>query len=169
MGFYQTLPDDAAPFLIELRTIDPLTGRFAADEPLSAATTVLFGTYSSSSFSFQEAAPQEGASKYSVSAQAPLYGEGAFANALVAPPATADATSTFTVPAVGIPATASSGSIAASVSVASPGKYDKGALVVTHGGAVVSVASLDDTLSQSQPTASVNVTRHPRKHHLWVC
>lgn len=160
VGFYQTLPDDEAPYLIELRTVDPLTGRFAADEAVSGSPTVIFGTYSGS-FSFQEAAPREGASKYSVAVQAPLFAEGAFASTSVAPPVTAGTTSTFTVPAAGLPDTASSGTIAAALSIGTPGKYDKGALFVTHDGAVVAVASLDDTLAQSQPSATVNVTDVP--------
>ena len=99
----------------------------------------------------------EGASKYSVSVQAPLFADGAFASTTVAPSATAGATSTFTVPSAGLPSTASSGTIAAALSVGTPGKYDKGALFVTHDGAVVAVSSLDDTLAQSLPSATVNV------------
>jgi hypothetical protein len=122
---------------------------------------VLFGTYSSSSFTLTEAAPQEGASKYSVAAQAPLFADGAFSTALVSPAATAGTASTFTVPSVNIPSTASSGTIAATLTLSTPGKYDKGALFVTHDGAVVAVTSLDEALAGSQPSSAVNITGVP--------
>ena len=73
--FYQTLADDDVPFLIDERPVDPLTGRFAKDEPLSAAPVVVYGTFDTS-FAVVAAAPTEGAARYSVAAFAPLYGSG---------------------------------------------------------------------------------------------
>jgi hypothetical protein len=120
----------------------------------------VFGTFSSS-FSLVADAPQEGASKYSVAALSPLYGEGAFANTLLAPPASATSAASFTVPDVAVPSTAGSGTISATVSSATPGKYDKGALLVTHNGAVVTAASLDAALASSAPSTVVDVSGVP--------
>jgi hypothetical protein len=153
--FYQTVADDDAPFLIDERPVDPLTGRFAVDEALSAAPVVVYGTFGST-FSLVSAAPAEGAAHYSVAAFAPLYGNGELSGTPIAPPAAAGGTVAFNVPEVPIPAAASSGTIAANVSTTTPGKYDNGALLVTHDGAIVTAAPLAAALGGAQP-ATVSV------------
>jgi hypothetical protein len=158
--FYQTLADDAAPFLIEQRPVDPLTGRFAADEPLSAAPVVVYGTYAPS-FSLVAAAPVEGEASYSVAASAPLYGDGEFASAPLQPSSAAASAATFTVPAIAVPSPAGAGTIAANVTPGTPGKYDNGALLVTHDGAVVTAAPLGAALAGAQPSTVVTVADVP--------
>lgn len=160
VGFYQTLPDDTAPYLIEQQPIDPVSGELATNVMLSSATTVAFGTFGTS-FTLTSAAPQEGASRYSVAALSPFYGNGAFSNTLLAPPATATDVAAFTVPDAQIPSTTASGTIATQVSAATPGKYDKGALLVTHNGAVITSVPLDAALASSATAATVNVTGIP--------
>jgi hypothetical protein len=149
--FYQTLPDDDAPFLIEQRPVDPLSGRFATDEPLSAAPEVVFGTFGET-FSLVAAVPVEGAAGFSVAAFAPLYGRGELSSAPITPPASAADTATFAVPAIEVLPPAAAGTIAANVTAAAPGKYDSGALLVTHGGAVVTAAPLSAALMAAQPS-----------------
>jgi hypothetical protein len=143
-----------------LRATDPLSGQFAADELLSGASTIVYGTFSPS-FSLVADVPQEGASRYSVAALSPLYGPGDFAAAPLAPPTISSTTATFAVPGVEIPSSAASGNIAATVNIGTAGKYDKGALVVTRDGAIVNVASLDDALTQSQSSTVVTVEDVP--------
>ena len=158
--FYQTLADDDAPFIVEQRPVDPLTGRFATDEPLSAAPVVIYGTFGES-FLLIAAPPIEGAGSYSVAASAPLYGGGDFSSSAVAPPATAGSTATFVVPEIPIPPSAASGTISANVTATTPGKYDSGALLVTHDGAVVTAAPLSAVLAGSQSSAVVTVANVP--------
>ncbi len=160
VGFYQTLPDDTAPYLIEQQPIDPVSGELATNVMLSSATTVAFGTFGTS-FTLTSAAPQEGASRYSVSALSPFFENGAFSNALLAPPATPTDVAAFTVPDAQIPSTAASGTIATQVSAATPGKYNEGALLVTHNGAVITSVPLDAALAGSATAATVNVTGVP--------
>jgi uncharacterized protein DUF4382 len=160
VGFYQTLPDDNAPYLIDQQPVDPLSGELATNAALSSATTIAFGTFGTS-FTLTGAAPQEGASRYSVSALSPFYGNGSFSNTLLAPAAATTDVAGFTVPDVSIPSTAASGSIATQVSAATPGKYDKGVLLVTHNGAVITAVPLDDALAGSAASATVNVTGIP--------
>ena len=160
VGFYQTLPDDSAPYLIEQQPVDPLSGTLATDATLPSSTTIVYGTFGTS-FTLVAAAPQESASKYSVAALSPFFGNGAFSNTLLAPPATTTDAAAFTVPDVPIPSTAASGTIAALVSAATPGKYDKGALLVTHNGAVISTVPLDAALAGSASSTTVNVTGIP--------
>jgi hypothetical protein len=160
VGFYQTLTGDDAPYLIEQRTVDPLSGQFATDAMLSNATTVVYGTFGSS-LSFVAAAPQEGASKYSVSALSPLLGNGDFADTLLAPAAVTTTAASFTVPDIAQPSGAAAGTISATVSAGTQGKYDKGALLVTHNGTLVTVAPLDDALAGAATSTVVNVADVP--------
>ena len=160
VAFYQTLPDDNAPYLIEQRPVDPLSGQFANDGLLSGASTIVFGTFGSS-IAFTAAAPQEGASKYSVSTLSPLFEAGDFSLTLLAPPAATTSTATFTVPDVSLPSGAASGTIAATVSVGTQGKYDKGALLVTHNVAVVTATSLDQAITTGAASTIVNATNVP--------
>ena len=160
IGFYQTLPDDSAPYLIEQHPVDPLSGELATSAALTSAPTIVYATFGPS-FALTAAAPQEGAAKYSVAALSSFYGNGAFSNTLLAPPATATDTATFTVPEIPIPSSAASGTISAVVSQATAGKYDKGALIVTHDGAVVTTVPLDEALAGSATSTTVNVTGIP--------
>src|SRR5262249_5192278 len=48
VGFYQTLPDDSAPYLIGQQPLDPLSGELATSATLSSSTTVAYGTFGSS-------------------------------------------------------------------------------------------------------------------------
>jgi hypothetical protein len=160
VGFYQSVPDDNVPYLIELRTVDPLTGQFATDALVSGSSTLLFGTYATS-FSLAVAEPQEGASRYAVAAIDPLYGDGKYSDTLLVPPSVTTDTATFTVPPIEIPSTASAGTISATLTVGTPGKYDKGALVITHNGAVVATSPLDDALATGAASPVVTVTNVP--------
>src|SRR5262249_52377102 len=105
VGFYQTLPDDNAPYLVEQQPVDPLSGQLATNVMLPSATTIAYGTFGAS-FALLAAPPQEGASTYSIAAISPLYGDGAFSGARVAPPAVATAATAFTVPDIAVPSTA---------------------------------------------------------------
>jgi hypothetical protein len=153
--FYQTLADDDAPFVIEEFPVDPLTGRFAEDQPLSASTVIVYGTFGDT-FSLVAAAPAEGAAVYSAAAFSPLYGRGEFADARVERPA-AGATAPITVPEIPPPSAAIAGTISASVAATTPGKYDNGTLLVTRDGAVVTAAPLSAILAGSEPSPVVTI------------
>jgi hypothetical protein len=158
--FYQTLADDSAPFVIEQRPVDPLTGRFAADEPLSAAPLVVYGTFGEA-FSLVAAAPQEGAASYSVAAFAGLFGAGELSATPLTGPSVAGGTAAFTVPAIAVPAPATAGTITAKITATTPGKYDDGALLVTHDGAIVTAAPLSAVLGRAPRSNVVNVADVP--------
>lgn len=160
VGFYQTLPDVDEPYLIAEATVDPLTGRFAQDLLLSRAATISFGKYGAN-FSLDSDTPEEGASRYAVAALSPLYGAGALADTTLRPASQASDTAKFSVPALGIPADAAPGTISTTLTIANPGRYDRGVLMVTHEGALVTVASLDAMLQQSPASTVVDVSEIP--------
>lgn len=157
--FFQTLEGDDAPFLIEQRAADPVTGVLAADALLSAAPVVLSGAFGDT-LSLVGAAPAEGAGRYSVAAAAPLYGAGDLARGALAPPAAAAITATFPAPATAVALPAVAGTITAAVS-ATPGRYDDGILLVTHDGAIVAAASLAPVLAGARPGGAVTVAGVP--------
>lgn len=153
IGFYQTLPGSGeAPYLIAVQPVDPFTGTFDSDQPLPTAD-LSYGTYTSGSTTLAASPPAEGASTYHVAASAPLYGDGPLASTVS--PAASGGTATFAVGALPLPSGASADSITGTINVATPGKYDKGELVLTQNGAVVAVAPLDAYLASSQTPATL--------------
>lgn len=159
IGFYQTLPGEDEPHLIELATVDPLRGRFALPVALSRATTISYRTYGNPLL--QSGTPEEGAARYAVAALSPQYGAGGFSGTTLRPATPVTDTATFAVPAVGVPASATTGTISATITVETPGEYDSGVLIVSRDGAVVTTVSLDDLLQQMLGSTFVDVTPVP--------
>jgi hypothetical protein len=163
VGFYQTLAGSGEiPYVIEERAIDPISGLFADDLAISSATSIASGTFvSGQTPTLTTAAATEGAGAYRLLATAPVYGDGVFGSTIT-PPATGTTTTvTFAGPTVGVPSTATSSTITATVNVASPGRYNKGVLVLTHDGAIVAITSLDSILAPQQASATVTLGAVP--------
>jgi hypothetical protein len=160
IGFHQTLPDDDEPYVIAMAAVDPLRGQFAQPVVLSRANTISYGTYGAS-LTLRSGTPEEGAARYSVAAVSPHYGHGAFAESLLQPASPVADTAIFTVPTIGIPAGAVAGAVSATVTVEEPARYDRGVLLLTREGAVVTVASLDAILQQSLGSTFIDITQVP--------
>lgn len=158
IGFYQTMPGEEESFLVGTANVDPLSGRLALPVELSRANTVLHGAYGAT---LRAVTPEEGGARYSVAALSPHYGHGSFAETTLRPAGTASDTASFSVPAIGVPASAGSGAIAATVTIATPAVRDRGVLFVTREGAVVTVASLDEPLQQLLGSTFVDVDQVP--------
>jgi len=93
------------------------------------------------------AAPKEGQGTYRVAASAPGFSDGTLsANASVSPPKSG--TAMIVVPALSLESGATAGSLAATVTATTPGKYDQGQLLLSHDGALVMATSLDAVLTQ---------------------
>jgi hypothetical protein len=159
IGFYQTLPDEDFPHLITLAPVDPLRGRFAQPVLLSRAATISYGDYDDADV--RSGTPEEGAARYAVAAVSPHHGTGALSDTLLRPASTTSETATFSVPAIGIPGGAVSGTISSTVNVEDPGRYDRGVLIVTRGGAVVTATRLEEVLQQALGSAFVEVAQVP--------
>jgi len=117
------------------------------------------GTYSTSgaSVTLVSAAPVEGAGRYRVAASAPSFTDGVLTTTVSAPPAGTTTPVVVTVPALTLAPGASPGSISASVTQATAGKYDQGELLVTHDGTLVATTPLDAALAQGAgATLTVN-------------
>ncbi|HEY4747420.1 MAG TPA: hypothetical protein VIH38_07635, partial [Steroidobacteraceae bacterium] len=94
------------------------------------------------------AAPAEGAGRYLVAASAPSFTDGTLTTTVTAPPAGTTTPVVVTVPALTLAPGATPGSLSASVTPATAGKYDHGELLVTHDGMLVATAPLDAALAQ---------------------
>ena len=165
--FYQTLGGASqAAYAIDEVGIDPFNSTLLQTNENLSAGAILSGTYSSNggTITVTSQQPAEGAGTYSVAATAPFYTDGyASAHNLVQAPSTAqgtggvDATTAVPVTIPGLtPADGSAGgSINATVTQSSPGKYDQGELIVSRNGAVVGSARLDSALAGSNPNVTV--------------
>jgi hypothetical protein len=136
--------------VIEEAALDPFNFNLPSNQSLSA-DTISSGTYTSSGTDIilTSSTPADGAGTYRVAATAPMYSDGAVsANTTVKPPASGTTTPVqVSVPALTVASGASAASITASVAQATPGKYDKGELIVTHDGAVIGTSALDTALT----------------------
>jgi hypothetical protein len=136
--------------VIEEAALDPFNFNLPSNQSLSA-DTISSGTYTSSGteITLTSSTPADGAGTYRVAATAPMFSDGAVsANTTVKPPASGTTTPVqVTVPALTVASGASAASISASVAQATPGKYDKGELIVTHDGAVIGTSALDTALA----------------------
>jgi hypothetical protein len=149
VGFYQTLPGSSqVPYLIEERPIDPFNRTLATDQAISAGTidTGVFAAGEDAAIS--TFIPTEGTGTYRVSASAPAFTDGSLTTTVSAPAPNTAGPKLVSVPGLSIASGGPSRSISVAVSEASPGKYNQGAIIVSHDGAIVATAPLDATLTQ---------------------
>jgi mucin-2 len=168
VGFYQTLQGSGeVPYLIEASPIDPFNEVLQAPQALSTGT-VDSGTWSSATsggtITVVSAPPVGGAGTYIVAASAPGYANGALTPKVTAPTTTPPSGTTAppvtvalsTLPlAAGTPA----GTLHASLTLTTPGKYNAGQLLVSQNGTLVATAPLPAGFGSG--TASVAVSGLP--------
>jgi uncharacterized protein DUF4382 len=145
LKFYQTIARQGeVPYVIEYSPIDPFGEVLFAPQPLSNAT-VDSGTWSASgsNVSVVSAAPAQGTGAYTVAASAPSYNDGALTPVVHAPASGTTTPVTVVVPGLTLAAGTGSGTLTATVSQATPGKYGAGELLVSHAGTLVATAPLD--------------------------
>ena len=152
VNFYQTLARAGeVPYVIESSPIDPFNQVLFTDQALSVGT-VDSGTWSTNgTVTLVSAAPSEGAGNYLVAASAPGFSDGTLSSKVsVNQPASKPPWGTVmvVVPALALESGATAGSLAATVTAATPGKYDQGQLLLSHDGALVMATSLDAVLTQ---------------------
>jgi hypothetical protein len=148
VNFYQTLGGkDEVPYVIEASPIDPFNQVLFNAAALSTGT-VDSGTWSTNGkVILVSAAPAEDAGTYKVAAVAPGFSYGAL-DSKVTVSAPKSGTASVVVPTLKLGAGATAGSLAATVTASTSGKYDQGELLVSHDGVLVAAASLDAVLSQ---------------------
>jgi hypothetical protein len=152
VGFYQTIPaSNEVPYLVELKTIDPFTRVFATNWPVAIpSSSIDYGTFSSSgsTIALTTVDPAEGGSTYRVAATAPFFTDGDLTTTplLINSSTTAALVFPAMIPASGV------SSVGTVIQVGHSSAYDRGDLIVSRDGAVVSTAVLDTVLARSGAT-----------------
>jgi hypothetical protein len=147
VAFYQTLARAGeVPYVIEASAIDPFNQDLFIPQGLSAGT-VDSGTYSStgSALTFVSAAPAQGAGSYLVAGTAPSYTDGPL-SVTVSIPGTSTTVPVVTVPTLTLASGSIQGSISATVSPATAGKYNQGELLVAHESQLVATVPLNSVI-----------------------
>lgn len=133
VGFYQVAEGDdadAAPYLIEERGIDPITGRFASEHPLSAGD-------------------------YLIATSAPLFADSALTHRL------GEAEDVFAVSEPVVPSGVSAYSIQFTFDLREPIRFDRGQLLISYNGALVTAVSLERILARPIQTPSITLNNLP--------
>jgi uncharacterized protein DUF4382 len=143
VDFYQTLPGGTIPHLIEFAVLSPYTQRFPVDIQLSTAP-IAYGVYSTSGISLSTAAPGEGAGTYQVTSEAPLRAPSAFGERVSAPGSTA--TVVVPPPVLGLPSGVTAGTLAGTLTIGTPSRYDSVFVLVSRGGQLVDAIDLSASL-----------------------
>ena len=162
VGFYQTInASGELPYLIEARTVDPISGVFAVNQTFPN-DNLSFGTYSSGgTVTLTTSVPTEGTGAYRLAASAANFGDGDLSGTLTPPASGTTTATTFTGPTLTIPSPATSGTITAAVTISSPGRYDHGVVVITHDGAIVSTTPLESLLVPQQASGTLTIGSIP--------
>ena len=149
VNLYQTLPGSGeVPYLVEQTPVDPFS-RALFDDQLLPTGTIDSGTYvSGGNVGLTAATPVQGASTYLLSAQAPLFADGALTTSLPAPSGGTGRV-LVTPPVLSPAAGAPSSSVTVTVIPTTPGKYDHGELIISHDGGIVQTVAIDSALAQN--------------------
>ncbi|MDI1301523.1 MAG: DUF4382 domain-containing protein [bacterium] len=144
VNFCQTINGESVPYEIRYRHLNPFTGTFLEDMPLSTGNLHTGLWNGGNSISFTSAAPVEGAGNFSAVNSAPLYVSSAMPLMQGSSPVTVN------FGALGVnTALVSSDAISGSVTQGITGKYDNGYLVVSRDGLITTSVNLATTLAQN--------------------
>jgi hypothetical protein len=157
--FLQTLGGQGnVPHVIQTSTIDPFNQDLFTPQTLSA-NTIDSGTWSTTggTVTIVSAAPAEGTGTYRVSAVAPSYDAGSLTPKVSAPSSGTGPVS-VPLPTLTLAAGSASGTISATVSPVTPGKYNQGELLLSYAGTLVASASLNAVIASG---GTVTVTGVP--------
>jgi hypothetical protein len=155
VNFYQTLSATGQaeiPYEIRYRHIDPFTGTFFEDIPLSLGPVHVGSYVANGSPTLAVNTPVQGAGGFLVFAGAPLYTRTEATTDPLTPPSGASP-ALFAVPSLAVDSSiASADSISGSILQTTANKYDKGELVVVWMGTIITTQSLDAVLAANSGT-----------------
>jgi len=150
--FYQTVPGTAAAYEIRTQGVNPFTGIFTNDEPLSLADLqvgpYVMGGVTASGLS--ATMPTGGPGVFTPFGDAPYFVRTEAMTGTLKPPQTSPAS--FTIGALAIASGASVDSISGDLTQATAGQYDSGFLIVSHDGYIVTTLNLAPVLAQDGGT-----------------
>jgi hypothetical protein len=148
LNYYQTLPGATeVPYEVRFRHVNPFSGDLTVPLPLSAGS-LRVGTYVAGGMpTLAPVTPQQGSGAFAVRAGALQYTPSSFTAVL--PPASGSNTA-VTLPALNVDTSvATPGSITFNVSALTPGRFDKGKVVVARYGMIVNTQSIESALASN--------------------
>jgi len=151
LNFYQSLPTDTAPHLVESALLNPFTKGLPMDLSLSSAP-LSYGVYTGSDVTLTLAAPQTGNGNFQLQTEAPWGGSASLSSAVVVSQNTAFTTTPISPPAPALLAGASEGTLTGTVTFSTAGAYDSGFVLISHNGQVIDAVDLT-TLATGSPTS----------------
>lgn len=142
VNFFQTPASESVPYEIRIHPLNPFTGTFATDFPLSAGNLHTGNWAGGGAISFGSSVPVQGTGGFTAVDSAPRFQSASLAVAAGTSPVTLN----FGPLSVNT-AVASSDSISGSVTQSTPGQYDRGFLVASRDGMIVTTLDLTTTLA----------------------
>jgi hypothetical protein len=153
VDFYQTLPSNAAPYLIESAVINPFSGSFTADLSLATQPVVLGAYNGGDVISFASVTPQEGTATYQIVTDSPWRAPSAFGTIVTGPSSGSSTAQIISPPKPNLPTGAVARSIAGTISFLTPGQFDSLYVLISRGGQLVDAVNLSSSLGDN---ASIN-------------
>lgn len=143
--FYQTLPTDSKPYLIDSAPVNPFGVGFDADLALSVGPLV-HGVYNGgSAISFSTTDPQEGLARYQLATDSRWRARSAF-QTVAGNSAGSNTTQFIGLLQPALPANASAGSISGTISFGTARRYDSLQVIVSRGGQIVDTLDLGSSI-----------------------
>jgi hypothetical protein len=151
LDFYQSLPADSAPHLVESALLNPFTKGLPMDLSLSSAP-LSYGAYTGSDVALTLAAPQTGNGNFLLQTEAPWGAAASMSSAIAVTQNTAVATTPISPPAPALASGSSEGTLTGTVTFSTAGQYDSGFVLISHNGQVIDAVELA-TLATGSPTS----------------
>jgi hypothetical protein len=145
--FYQTVPGTAAAYEIRTQGVNPFTGIFANDEPLSLGALQLGAYMAGGDPTLIAVTPHEGLGGFLPYGDAPYFTRTEAVTGTLTP--ALNNPTGFTIGALSVWSGASADSIGGNLTQTTAGKFDSGYLIVSHDGYIVTTIPLAGVLSQN--------------------
>lgn len=162
VDFFQTLPDEAAPYEIRFRHFNPITGQILGFRLSSDPLQV--GTYDASNIVLSPVTPVEGNGGYKAVAGAPLH------NLDLGSTVVTSATGTLSFGTLTVSPPAAARSVSGSVILPetfAPGTgLDRGVLLASHGGMIVNAIKVDSQMASGGTYTISNLPGGTPEHPL---
>lgn len=143
--FYQTVPGTAATYEIRTQGVNPFTGIFTNDEPLSLDALQVGAYMAGGDPTLAAVTPNEGLGGFVPWGDAPYFMRTEALSGTLTP--SLNNPSSFTVGALSIASGASADSISGNLTQSVAGTFDSGYLVVSHDGYIVTTIPLSGVLT----------------------
>lgn len=160
VDFYQTLPSNSLPYLIETTAVNPFSSSFSSD--LSLATgPLVYGAYNSDNLiAFASATAQEGVATYQIVTEAPQRTTSSFGAKVAGSSAGSTTALDIALPQPALPSGAVARTLSGTINLSAAGKYDTMYVLISRGGQLVDAVNVSASIG-SNTTVNFSVANIP--------